>query len=250
LRVITLSRRQWIGSSLAILTTTLWREARSNIDDLAEQTHAFLASVNAPTVAPFLSEWPRTRERRPIKPETLPVIRWLPQVAAAASKQSPGSSAANTSTNASVAASPLTPTAALIQEFWRAAPTLSWHQTYQQPAVPAQFLANYGYTELAGLSGPIPSQHLACGFLLLGPKTSYPRHRHEAEEIYIPLAGSAQWQHGTNPWQEEVPGTVIHHVSDEPHAMRTGEQPMLALYLWRSNDLNQKSRLDRSNQPS
>jgi quercetin dioxygenase-like cupin family protein len=230
LRVITLSRRQWIGSSLAVLTTTLWSEARSNIDDLAEQTHAFLASVNAPTVAPFLNEWPRTRERRSVKPETLPVTRWLPQVAAAVS--------------------PPTPTAALIQEFLRSAPTLSWHQTYQQPAVPAQFLANYGYTELAGLTGPIPSQHLACGFLLLGPKTTYPRHRHEAEEIYIPLAGSAQWQHGTNPWQAEAPDTVIHHESDEPHAMRTGEQPMLALYLWRSKDLNQKSHLDRSNQPS
>jgi len=48
----------------------------------------------------------------------------------------------------------------------------------------------------------------------------------------------------TKGWLDESPGTVIHHASNEPHAMRTGTQPLLALYLWRSDNLNQKSRLD------
>jgi quercetin dioxygenase-like cupin family protein len=121
---------------------------------------------------------------------------------------------------------------------------LNWHQTYQQPIVGATFLDNYGYTELAGLTGPVPSQRLAVGFLLLGPSTTYPRHDHEAEEIYVPLSGTAAWRHGNLGWREESPGTVIHHASNEPHAMRTGIQPLRALYLWRSDDLNQKSHLD------
>jgi hypothetical protein len=199
-------------------------QASPNVDDLIEQTHAFLLALNAPVLDPFLAEWPRTRQHRAVQAASVSVVRWLPQ--------------AKTAAPAAVAP--------LIAELIRVAPSLAWRQTYKQPTVTAAFLANYGYTELAGLTGPVPSQRLACGFLLLGPDTSYPRHRHEAEEIYVPLSGTAAWQHGNQAWQDEAPGTntVIHHVSDEPHAMRTRDQPLLALYLWRSNDLNQKSRLD------
>ena len=80
---------------------------------------------------------------------------------------------------------------------------------------------------------------------MLGPATLYPHHRHEAEEIYVPLSGTAAWQRGDAIWREHPPGTLIHHLSEEPHAMRTGEEPLLALYLWRSSDLAQKARLDR-----
>ena len=193
-----------------------------NIDDLLEQTHTFLVSLNATALAPFLAIWPRTRERRANQPASLSVVRWLPRVKANA----PASSAT------------------LIGELLRVSPVLTWHQTYKQPVVAAAFLDNYGYTELTGLTGPVPGQRLACGFLLLGPSTPYPRHRHEAEEIYVPLSGTAAWQHGSQSWRNESPGTVIHHASNEPHAMRTGIQPLLALYLWRSDNLNQKSRLD------
>jgi hypothetical protein len=80
--------------------------------------------------------------------------------------------------------------------------------------------------------------------LLLGPATHYPRHRHEAEEIYMPLAGTAAWQQGDGDWRDQLPGTVIHHQPFEPHAMRTHAEPLLALYLWRGAGLAQKARLD------
>ena len=108
----------------------------------------------------------------------------------------------------------------------------------------AHFLENYGYTEIAGLRGPIPSEHVAIGFLMLGPATHYPPHRHEAEEIYVPVSGTAAWQGGNGMWRDEAPGTVIVHERNEPHAMRTSSEPMLGLYLWQSARLDQKSRLD------
>jgi hypothetical protein len=37
---------------------------------------------------------------------------------------------------------------------------------------------------------------------------------------------------------------VIHHAPYVPHAMQTGQEPLLALYLWRSENLAQQSRLD------
>jgi hypothetical protein len=45
-------------------------------------------------------------------------------------------------------------------------------------------------------------------------------------------------------WRDRRPGAVIHHASDEPHSMRTATEPLLAMYIWRSEQLNQKARLD------
>ncbi len=123
----------------------------------------------------------------------------------------------------------------------RAAPSMAWRRTYTEPDVSAAFLQNYGWSEIVGTTGPQPSEKVACGFLILGPRTFYPRHQHEAEEIYIPLVGTASWQQGDGPWAEYAPGTVIHHDRNEPHAMRTGTSPLLGLYLWRSADLRQKA---------
>jgi hypothetical protein len=79
---------------------------------------------------------------------------------------------------------------------------------------------------------------------MLGPFTHYPRHRHDAEEIYLPLSGAAEWQQGDAVWRERLPGTLIRHAGGEPHAMRTGAGPLLALYLWRGANLAQKAQLD------
>ena len=134
---------------------------------------------------------------------------------------------------------------AVTDELFRLAASLHWAQSYPASAVGAQFLENYGYTEIAGLRGPIPSEHVAIGFLILGPATLYPLHRHEAEEIYVPVSGTAAWQaRRWNVARHAPPGSVIVHERDEPHAMRTSSEPMLALYLWRSARLDQKSRLD------
>jgi quercetin dioxygenase-like cupin family protein len=124
------------------------------------------------------------------------------------------------------------------------AAALTWRRSYSPASVGAEFYENYGYSEFAGLTGPVPSDRLACGVLLMGPQVDYPPHRHEAEEIYVPLAGTALWQQGREPWREQPPGAVLCHARHEPHAMRTGREPLLALYLWRSEDLAQSSELD------
>jgi hypothetical protein len=131
----------------------------------------------------------------------------------------------------------------LVAAICRAAPSLAWRQTYTARDLDAAFLDSYGWSEILGGSGPLASERIACGFLILGPATLYPRHRHEAEEIYLPLSGTAAWQQGDAVWREHAPGTLIHHAGNEPHSMRTGTGPLLALYLWRGN-LAQKARLD------
>jgi hypothetical protein len=192
--------------------------------NIAARIEQLLRSVRAPALAPFLADWPRSSRQRSIPASGLPVLRWLPQLA--------GDSAAFA--------------ADLVAAVCEAAPSLAWRQTYTANDVDRAFLDNYGWSEILGTNGPLSSERIACGFLILGPSTHYPRHRHEAEEVYLPLRGTAAWQQGDAVWRERPPGTPIHHAGDEPHAMRTGAGPLLALYLWRSEDLAQKARLDRA----
>jgi hypothetical protein len=191
-------------------------------DDLLAQARVLLTDLHSPELRPFLKEWPSASERRSVPPASVPVLRWLPRIQQSAPAFS----------------------APLVHALVAAAPSLAWRRSYLPATVGAPFYENYGWTEFAGLTGPVPSNHLACGVLLLGPHVTYPSHRHEADEIYVPLAGTAGWKHGNDRWRERLPGSVIHHRRYEPHAMQTGQEPLLALYLWRSENLDQQSRLD------
>jgi hypothetical protein len=196
--------------------------------NLADQARQLLLGLQAPELAPFLEEWPPSPIPHSVGPRYLPVLRWLAQAGAAAPPFS----------------------SEFIGTLIEAAPSLAWRRSYTLAEANADFLDNYGWTEFIGLQGPTPSVHLACGVLLLGPHVTYPAHRHEAEEIYVPLAGTAAWKQGGEDWRERRPGAVIHHALHEPHAMQTLSFPLIALYLWRSKDLAQKSRMEAAPGPT
>ena len=199
-------------------------------------TTVLAATPEAPALARFLADWPAPSQRRPSRPDVpqcpgsreppappLPVLRWLPRIAADADGFG----------------------ADFVQSLCGAVGSLDWQQTYTTADVGERFLRNYGWAELLSPGPATGVAQISCGVLVLGPDTFYPVHRHEAEEIYLPLAGAADWQQGDAVWRRRIPGTLIHHSSEEPHAMRTGEHPLLAMYLWRSVDLRQDARLDR-----
>ncbi len=155
--------------------------------------------------------------------QPFPVLRWLPRLTADADCFG----------------------ADFIQTLRAAAGSLAWRQTYAVAEVGEEFLRNYAWAEIAaGHDARIGTVQISCGVLVLGPDTFYPPHRHEAEEIYLPLAGTAEWRKGDGAWRRHPPGTSIHHSSEETHAMRTGDQPLLAMYLWRSETPGQSARLD------
>jgi hypothetical protein len=159
---------------------------------------------------------------------TLPVLQWLPRAAQAAPSFS----------------------APLCAMLCNATRDLEWRQTYSlaevaSGAIERGFLDRYGWCELIGPAAATVDG-LTCGCLLLGPDTHYPSHSHEAEELYVPLSGTASWRQGEirtdKPgWRELVPGTLIHHAAFEPHAMRTHGDPLLALYLWRGGNVRAKA---------
>jgi Dimethlysulfonioproprionate lyase len=187
--------------------------------------HRMLNTLTAPALAPFLADWPVSAgsPKAQCAAHALPVMRWLPRIAADNESFDP----------------------VLVRALCDASTSLEWRQTYTIDEVDAAFLENYGWTELLGPAGLAIGGKIACGVMVLGPRTLYPHHRHEAEEIYVPLSGTAAWQQGDAVWRPRAPGTLIHHLSEEPHAMRTGEEPLMAMYLWRSANLSQEARLDR-----
>jgi len=199
-------------------------------------TRELLLSLEHAALHPWLMLWPSVSPVPVPTPPTppmsqsadgvtaappLPVLAWLPVIAAARHDF----------------AGPL------IDALCRAAPSLPWRQTYSRDEIGAEFLRNYGYTEIVGPTSAWRSDVLRCGFFLLGPDTHYPRHHHAAEELYLCLSGTAAWGAGDAPWRDRPPGTVIHHASGEPHAMRTAAEPLLALYLWHGAGLEQAARL-------
>jgi Dimethlysulfonioproprionate lyase len=126
---------------------------------------------------------------------------------------------------------------ALLAPLAKLGPALRWVQNPNYVAAPPSpdFLAGYGYAVLAGPGGLVASDALALGVLLLGPGLHYPSHNHPAVEIYVVLAGEAEWQKGEEPWRREPPGRVIQHDSMVSHAMRALDEPLLATYLWRGD---------------
>jgi quercetin dioxygenase-like cupin family protein len=126
-------------------------------------------------------------------------------------------------------------------------PHLRWVQNPNYVAAPPSpdFLENYGYVVLAGPGGLVPTDSLAMGILLLGPRTHYPTHRHPAVEIYVVAAGEAEWRKGKSSWRREPPGGVIRHETMMPHATRTLEEPLLAVYVWRG-DLKTHAKITNS----
>jgi quercetin dioxygenase-like cupin family protein len=116
-----------------------------------------------------------------------------------------------------------------------------WGQTYTVTDFGQRFIDNYGWLEVFGTRGHFANDEIAGGFLVLGPGIEYPDHHHVAEELYIPLTGATAWRMGGGAYHIRTAGEVIHHASNVSHAMRTGDEPLLAFYLWRGGPLAARS---------
>lgn len=187
--------------------------------ELLQETRAFLGSFGA-TVSEFTAAMSSVPAERNHQPAPLTCLRHLDACAALA-EHTDGEAVAR-----------------LLAERGQ---RLNWGQTYTVADFGQKFVDNYGWLELTGTRGHFADDAVACGFLVLGPNVHYPDHHHEAEEIYIPLTGGALWRKGEGDFTPRAAGEVVHHPSNVNHAMKTGSEPLLALYLWRGGPLAAKS---------
>lgn len=111
-------------------------------------------------------------------------------------------------------------------------PDLYWLYRYDVAKYLPAFSENWAHAEIAGPKGLAYCDRLRIGLILQGPNTFYPGHQHPAVEVYYVLAGTADWQQGSGPFTPKPPGSLILHPSGVPHAMRTGDEPILAIFAW------------------
>ena len=132
------------------------------------------------------------------------------------------------------------PTEELARAVAVASPCLYWHgvrDSYPGVAGLDRFREAFAYTQIIGpdwgnIRWPYESKEIIVGLALQGPHVDYLPHHHEAVEFYFVLGGTAMWQKGGGPWVRRPPGSLILHGAHESHAMRTDDEPFLAVFAW------------------
>lgn len=188
-------------------------------DELLDRFHAYLRGVDNALVRDAVARIDWTMPAHPLEPHRLPCLDQLDRIAELAPPYAQR----------------------LVRLLAEHRNDLRWGQTYNAADFGEAFLQKYGWLEVFGLRGHFTNDEVAAGLLILGPGITYPDHHHIAEEIYIPLTGGTEWRMGEGGFHVRQAGEVIHHASNVSHAMRTGSEPLLALYIWRGGPLAQKS---------
>ena len=120
---------------------------------------------------------------------------------------------------------------------------LRWEQSYRREdgLVPDAMLDGYAFNEVVGKHGPFVSESIRCGIGVWGPAIHYPRHHHQAEEIYLVLAGSAEFELGDAGPVERGVGDVVYVAPNQVHSFSTSDDLLVVFYLWQAGDLRQTS---------
>lgn len=134
-------------------------------------------------------------------------------------------------------------TKSLLETFARHRSRLRWEQSYSKEdgVVPDAMLAAYGFAEILGKQGPFVSESIRAGVGIYGPNIEYPIHRHHPEEIYIVLAGAADFMIGNADGIRKTAGDVVFMKSNTPHGFRTCDEAFVVYYLWQGGDLREIS---------
>lgn len=132
---------------------------------------------------------------------------------------------------------------AVLDALIAAAPSASW--TGGDSAYPGEpgmetFSADYAFMSICGSARwahgcYAVDENLGLSYTVQGPNAIYPDHAHKAIEIYYVISGKALWKRGDEPWVERYPGEVILHSAGMRHAMKTGDEPLVAMAVWISD---------------
>ena len=121
----------------------------------------------------------------------------------------------------------------LVSAFAAAKHDLPWHVPYAGvPLAGPGFATGASATGRIGPISPVRSDCLASGFFAVGPGVDYFDHQHEPEELYIPVAGRAEYWSESGGWHVAGPDDVMVHPQWEWHAMKTSDQPVLIFWAW------------------
>ncbi|NDW53863.1 dimethylsulfonioproprionate lyase family protein [Aliiroseovarius sp. PrR006] len=113
------------------------------------------------------------------------------------------------------------------------APDAHWLEHYRDSAIGDDFMDRFGCFCLIGDQGGFASDQLRVWLVYMPPHLHYPWHHHPAEELYLVLAGQAEFLRAGEATRRLSAGDTMFHASNQPHAMTTDADPVLCLVFWR-----------------
>lgn len=119
--------------------------------------------------------------------------------------------------------------------FLAGSPDATWRETYRGSQIAQDFLDRFGCYCLIGNGGAFASAQMGAFVVYMPTNLDYPWHHHPAEEMYVILAGGAEFECQGQPAKYLRAGEHVIHRSSEPHATRTLDEPLLAYVVWRNH---------------
>ena len=93
------------------------------------------------------------------------------------------------------------------------------------------------HIELLGPQGIIKSKFVRLGLYGILPNSEYGIRTHPAEELFIMLAGQAEWLRGAGKYELKRAGEYSYHPSGMRHATKTTHSAFMSVYIW-SGDIS------------
>ena len=115
-------------------------------------------------------------------------------------------------------------------------PAAGWYQVYTGEGINAAMADFMLAKQVVGPRGLIASTSIRAGIFLLAPNFEYLMHDHAALEIYYVHSGTIDIQNGTDSALRRLgPGQYSITPPEVPHALHTGDAPVLLLFVWTGN---------------
>lgn len=125
------------------------------------------------------------------------------------------------------------PMADLAHTFEVFEPHMRWIRTeHYREKLGDEYMQNYCYANVLGYDALIPHDRVIAAFFIIGPGRHYPRHYHEAEEIYFPFGGDTLWSQDDETPRLRPAGEPIHNTPWLPHEMITQKTPLFTFCFW------------------
>jgi len=80
---------------------------------------------------------------------------------------------------------------------------------------------------------------VSAGLLLMTSESFYPEHTHPPSEMYLVVAGQAEWRFGgATEYVPVAPMTILMNEPNDVHGLRTSDEPVLALWVLFEDETN------------
>ena len=113
---------------------------------------------------------------------------------------------------------------------------MRWRETYEGSALGDAFVSKFAVFQVIGPSdAPFHCDTLRSFIAWTPPGLHYPWHHHPAEELYVVIAGEAEFFLHGEPPRILRPGDSIFHPSMRPHAVTNHAHPVLSYIVWRGD---------------